>query len=100
MGSLPGRSKVISLFRSFLKTTRVYMDYNVREYVKRRTIDAFRQNRHLSDPSAVASAFNDGKSQLSVAKRQAVVYYLYTPTVNCESVNVLHLSNNWTIVLD
>ncbi|XAR65517.1 hypothetical protein NMG60_11009663 [Bertholletia excelsa] len=75
----PGRSEVLALFRSLLRTAREFSDYNIREYAKRRTIDAFRLNKDLSDPSAVSAAFSDGKSQLEVAKRQAVVYSLYAP---------------------
>ncbi|XAR50000.1 hypothetical protein NMG60_11004199 [Bertholletia excelsa] len=77
----PGRSQVLSLFRSLLRTARKFPDYNIREYTKRRAGDAFRHNRDLSDRSAIAAAFSDGKSQLEVADRQTVVYSLYTPKV-------------------
>ncbi|KAF7123077.1 hypothetical protein RHSIM_Rhsim12G0152500 [Rhododendron simsii] len=75
----PGRSEVLSLLRSFLRTTRDFADYNIREYTKRRTIDAFRQNKDLSPLSAISDAFSDGESQLEVARRQAAVYTLYAP---------------------
>lgn len=78
---IPSRSEALSLYRSLLRIARKFADYNVREYAKRRTVDGFRQNRGLSDPSAIASAFSDGKSQLEVAKRQAVLYSLYAPKV-------------------
>ncbi|XP_052179598.1 uncharacterized protein LOC127792952 [Diospyros lotus] len=78
---LAGRSEVLSLFRSLLRTARKFADYNIREYARRRTIDAFRQNKDLSDPSAIAAAFSDGKSQLDVANRQVIVYSLYAPKV-------------------
>ncbi|KAI3463886.1 hypothetical protein Pfo_020549 [Paulownia fortunei] len=81
MGSAPTRIEVLSLFRSLLRTARDFTDYNIREYAKRRTIDAFHNNRHLSDPVEVAAAFAEGKSQLEVAKRQVVVYSLYSPRV-------------------
>lgn len=77
----PTRSEVLSLFRSLMRTAREFKDYNVREYTKRRTVDAFRHNRHLSDTKEVATAFADGKVQLGVAKRQAVVYSLYAPKI-------------------
>ncbi|XP_051115982.1 protein ISD11-like [Andrographis paniculata] len=79
MASAPTRNEVISLFRSFLRTARGFTDYNVREYAKRRAVDAFRRNGGLSDPADAAAAFADGKSQLVVAKRQSVVYSLYSP---------------------
>ncbi|KAF3444837.1 hypothetical protein FNV43_RR14530 [Rhamnella rubrinervis] len=75
----PSRPEVICLFRSLLRTARKLADYNIKEYTKRRTIDAFRQNRSLSDPSSISSAFSYGKSQLEVAKKQALVYSLYSP---------------------
>ncbi|XP_057805054.1 protein ISD11 [Salvia miltiorrhiza] len=81
MATAPTRREVLSLFRSFMRTAREFTDYNIREYAKRRAVDAFRQNRHLSDPAEVAAAFADGKSQLGVAKRQAVVYSLYAPSI-------------------
>ncbi|KAL7114913.1 hypothetical protein ACP275_04G150800 [Erythranthe tilingii] len=81
MGSAPTRSEVLFLFRSLLRTARQFTDYNIREYAKRRTVDAFRHNRRLSDPAEAATAFAEGKSQLEVAKRQAVVYSLYAPRV-------------------
>ena len=77
----PVRSEVLLLFRSLLRTAREFADYNIREYTKRRTVDAFRQNRDLSDPSAVVAAFSDGKSQLEVARRQVIVHSLYAPKV-------------------
>ncbi|PIA62990.1 hypothetical protein AQUCO_00200777v1 [Aquilegia coerulea] len=81
MALAPSRREILTLFRSLLRTARQFTDYNVREYAKRRTIDGFRQNRDLVDPSTISSAFTEGKSQLEVAKRQAVVYSLYTPKV-------------------
>jgi LYR motif-containing protein 4 len=76
----PARSEVLSLFRSFLRTSKQFSDYNIREYTRRRAADAFRENRALADDApAAAAAFAEGKKQLEVAKRQAVVYSLYAP---------------------
>ncbi|OIW05406.1 hypothetical protein TanjilG_28871 [Lupinus angustifolius] len=75
----PSRPEILSLFRSLLRVARNFPDYNIREYTKRRTIDAFHQNRNLSETSSISSSFSDGKSQLDVAKRQAVVYSLHAP---------------------
>lgn len=75
------RAEILCLYRSLLRTARQFCDYNIREYTKRRTVDAFRENRNLSDPSSIAAAFSDGKAQLAVAKRQATVYSLYAPKI-------------------
>ncbi|KAK9924973.1 hypothetical protein M0R45_033314 [Rubus argutus] len=83
--SAPSRAEVLQLYRSFLRVARKFTDYNIREYTKRRATDAFRQNRNVSDPCA---AFADGKAQLEVASRQAVVYSLYAPKL--KSVMEVH----------
>ncbi|CAO2816353.1 unnamed protein product [Amaranthus hypochondriacus] len=81
MATLPPRAEILHLFRSLLRVARQFPDYNIREYAKRRTIDAFHNNKSLSDASAISQAFADAKSQLDVARRQAVVYSLYAPKV-------------------
>ncbi|KAK1436484.1 hypothetical protein QVD17_02264 [Tagetes erecta] len=75
----PCRAKILSLFRSLLRSSRQFPDYNIREYTKRRTIDAFHHNKSLSNRSSISTAFTDGKYQLQVAKRQAIVYRMYSP---------------------
>ncbi|XWS37297.1 hypothetical protein CRYUN_Cryun19dG0031000 [Craigia yunnanensis] len=77
----PMRAEVLQLYRSLLRVARQFCDYNIREYTKRRTIDGFRDNKKLTDPSQLSTALSDGKAQLEVAKRQAVVYSLYAPEV-------------------
>ncbi|XP_020213647.1 LYR motif-containing protein 4B [Cajanus cajan] len=77
----PSAAQVRSLFRSLQRVARNFPDYNIREYVKRRTVDAFRENATLSDPSSISSAFSHGESQLALLKRQALVYSLYTPSL-------------------
>nr|AEX55239.1 catalytic/ oxidoreductase [Allium sativum] len=79
--STPSKPQVLALYRSLLKTAAKFPDYNIREYTRRRAIDSFRSNQHLSDSSLISSVFSDGKSQLEIAKRQAVVYSLYAPEV-------------------
>ncbi|WOL15451.1 LYR motif-containing protein 4B-like [Canna indica] len=81
VASVPSRAEVLSLLRSLLQTARKFSDYNIREYAKRRTVDGFRENKELCDPSAIATAFADGTSQLELVKRQAAVYSLYAPSV-------------------
>ncbi|KAL5766539.1 hypothetical protein ACOSP7_017156 [Xanthoceras sorbifolium] len=77
----PSRTELLGLYRSLLLTARECCDYNVREYAKRRTYDGFRQNRNLTDPDSIASVYREGKNQLAMAKRQAMVYSLYAPKV-------------------
>ncbi|KAE8707431.1 putative Synaptosomal associated protein [Hibiscus syriacus] len=81
MAAAPTRIDVLQLYRSLMRVARQFCDYNIREYTKRRTIDAFRDNKILTNCSQLSAAFSDGKAQLEVAKRRALVYSLYAPKV-------------------
>jgi glycerate kinase len=73
--------EVRHLFRALLREASRFSNYNVREYVKRRAIDAFHQYRDQSDPAVVDAAFKRGLQQLEIARRQSLVYSLYGPRV-------------------
>ncbi|XP_024534678.1 LYR motif-containing protein 4-like [Selaginella moellendorffii] len=68
-------AQVRALYRGFLREARKFTDYNVREYIKRRSRQGFRQSGNA------AEAFATGKEQLEVVKRQTVVYSLYAPSL-------------------
>ena len=89
------RGEILHLYRSLLRTARQFCDYNIREYTKRRAIDAFRQNQNLTDSSAISAAYSDGKTQLDVAKRQVIVYSLYAPTIKSvmEAKSIWHFQS-------
>ncbi|KAJ0238154.1 hypothetical protein HA466_0242620 [Hirschfeldia incana] len=73
------KAQVLSLCRSLLRAGRKYPDYNIREYTKRRTLDGFRMNKNLTDPSKVEEAYAEGKAQLEVVERVVKVYMAYPP---------------------
>lgn len=73
--------EVRHLFRALLREASRFSNYNVREYVKRRAIDAFHQYQDQSDPAVVDAAFKRGLQQLEIARRQSLVYSLYGPRV-------------------
>lgn len=58
VGRPPSMPQVRSLFRLLLRTASRFPDYNIREYVKRRTAEGFKQNQ-----LRLVLTFIDGKSQ-------------------------------------
>eukprot|EP00890_Picochlorum_soloecismus_P000083 jgi/Picsp_1/1075/NSC_04558-R1_pinus taeda anonymous locus 0_14360_01 genomic sequence len=70
--SVTATNQLRSLFRSFIRESRKYPNYNIREYIRRKSKEEFRD-----------TVSNSGKdlesiqSDLEVVKRQAVVYSLY-----------------------
>ncbi|KAK4166607.1 hypothetical protein QBC43DRAFT_313000 [Cladorrhinum sp. PSN259] len=69
--------KVLSLYRQLLRQGNQFAGYNFREYAKRRTRDAFRENKSVDDERKVQELFQDGLKQLQLLKRQTVVSQFY-----------------------
>ncbi|OHW92826.1 complex 1 protein [Colletotrichum incanum] len=65
--------QVRSLYRQLLKTGDQFAAYNFREYAKRRTRDAFRENQNVEDPRRVQELIQKGLNELQILKRQTVV---------------------------
>ncbi|KAI8591257.1 hypothetical protein BDZ88DRAFT_411891 [Geranomyces variabilis] len=66
----PTRPQVLSLYRSLLRSARVFATHNYRDYVHRRTRDAFRSAKTVADPAAVSDLYAKGLAELAVARRQ------------------------------
>ncbi|KAK4893345.1 hypothetical protein LTR27_008241 [Elasticomyces elasticus] len=60
--------EVRSLYRSLTRQARQFANYNFREYAKRRTRDAFRENRGQSDERVVQELVQKGLRELQVLK--------------------------------
>ncbi|KAF6815381.1 complex 1 protein [Colletotrichum plurivorum] len=66
----------VSLFKQYRQLLRQgdqFAAYNFREYAKRRTRDAFRENRNVEDPRRVQELIQKGLNDLQILKRQTVV---------------------------
>ncbi|KAK3336915.1 hypothetical protein B0T19DRAFT_54624 [Cercophora scortea] len=69
--------KVLSLYRQLLRQGNQFAAYNFREYAKRRTRDAFRENKTVEDPRKVQELFQKGLRELQMLKRQTVISQFY-----------------------
>ncbi|KAK6856954.1 hypothetical protein PG995_007141 [Apiospora arundinis] len=70
-GDIPQQAR--SLFRSLLRQGRQFQAYNFREYAHRRTVDAFHENKNVSDEREVQELMQKGLKELQMLKRQTVV---------------------------
>ena len=70
-------AEALSLYRSFLRVSRAFPHYNIKEYIKRRAGEGFRINARESDPAAVEKVFSKAKADLELAKRQSAIYGFY-----------------------
>ncbi|KAL2210090.1 hypothetical protein CC79DRAFT_1330480 [Sarocladium strictum] len=74
-GDMP--QQVRSLYRQLLRQGGQFTAYNFREYAKRRTRDAFHDNKSIEDPRKVQELVQKGLSELQVMKRQTVIGQFY-----------------------
>ena len=74
-GDMP--QQVRSLYRQLLRQSTQFTAYNFREYAKRRTQDAFRENKTVDDPRRVQELVQNGLKELQVMKRQTVIGQFY-----------------------
>ncbi|RYO86173.1 hypothetical protein DL766_001975 [Monosporascus sp. MC13-8B] len=74
-GDLP--QQVRSLYRQLLRTGESFQSYGFREYAKRRTRDAFRENKNVEDPRQIQDLIQKGLKELQMMKRQTVVSQFY-----------------------
>jgi len=72
-----GRSAILSLYRSLLRTGNQFSQYGFREYARRRTRDGFREHRKETDPNRIHELVNRGVSDLQMMKRQSVISQMY-----------------------
>lgn len=71
------RHTVLSLYHKILKESNKFASYNYREYTKRRSRDAFKANKNVTDPAKIQQLLQFGEQNFNVIKRQALVNSLY-----------------------
>ncbi|KAF7552749.1 hypothetical protein G7046_g7322 [Stylonectria norvegica] len=74
-GDMP--QQVRSLYRQLLRQGEQFAAYNFREYAKRRTRDAFRENIKVDDSRKVQELVQHGLKELQGLKRQTVISQFY-----------------------
>ncbi|KAH8703806.1 putative iron-sulfur cluster biosynthesis protein Isd11 [Talaromyces proteolyticus] len=69
--------QVRSLFRSLLRQSSQFSNYNFREYARRRTRDAFRGHEKEVDARKIQEFVQDGIKNLRMMKRQTTISQFY-----------------------
>ncbi|KAK9805379.1 hypothetical protein WJX73_008563 [Symbiochloris irregularis] len=70
-------TEVRALYRAFLKEGQKFPNYNIRQYVKRKTQADFRAHQGEQDSELLAQILSSAKAELEVVRRQALVFHLY-----------------------
>mmetsp|Transcript_42143 Transcript_42143/g.89934 ORF Transcript_42143/g.89934 Transcript_42143/m.89934 type:complete len:81 (+) Transcript_42143:2-244(+) len=65
------------MYRGFVRAGRKFYDYNMREYVLRRTRERFSAAKGEKDSSKLAELYSKGLKELEVVKRQSSISAMY-----------------------
>jgi len=68
---------VRSLYRSLLRQSSQFANYNFRTYARRRTRDAFHEHQHEQDHRQIQELVQKGLKELQVMKRQTVISQMF-----------------------
>ena len=83
--------QIRSLFRSLLRQSSQFANYNFREYAKRRTIDAFREHKGENDERMVQELVQHGLRELQRLK----VWTVYTRSFELEEISFMDHRLEW-----
>jgi len=70
---MPSRQGVLTLYRDLLRAARGFSNYNFREYAMQRVREDVREASTLSGVDAVELAYQQGRQQLAMLRRQASI---------------------------
>ncbi|KAI8886445.1 hypothetical protein K501DRAFT_177602 [Backusella circina FSU 941] len=74
----PTSTKVLSLYRSFIRNGNKFAAYNFRDYTVRRSRDAFRANMNETSPEKISEMIVKAERELAVVKRQSAISRMYS----------------------
>ncbi|KAJ5766492.1 uncharacterized protein N7511_004108 [Penicillium nucicola] len=69
--------QVRSLFRSLLRQSGQFSNYNFREFARRKTRDSFREHQNVTEERQVQELMQEGLQSLRLLKRQTIISQFY-----------------------
>ena len=70
---------ILSLYKSLLRESEKFVDFNYRSYAMRRIKDSFRANAQLIEQASLDEKIELAKQNLELIKRQTTIGQLFVP---------------------
>ncbi|XP_032238838.2 LYR motif-containing protein 4 [Nematostella vectensis] len=74
---MAARPKILQLYRQLLREGQKFTNYNYRLHAIRRTRDAFKSNKNITDEASINKFIAEAEWNLEVIKRQAALSQMY-----------------------
>merc|ERR1711908_124042 len=78
-GRIMSTSQVVALYRAYFRAARKFPDANIRDFLKRRGREEFRQYAGETDKAKLEEIVAQGKNSIQMIERTSLVYGLYAP---------------------
>ncbi|CAK1549067.1 unnamed protein product [Leptosia nina] len=73
MASSVSKIQILALYKSLMRESQNFPNYNFRSYALRRVRDAFRESKFLTDAKAINKQIEFAKENLQMIKRQTII---------------------------
>jgi hypothetical protein len=67
--------KILSLYKNLLRSSKRFVDYNIKSYSLQKIKYEFRKNKEEIDESIINNLYLDGEKNLQIINRQGFFYY-------------------------
>ncbi|KAJ0170128.1 hypothetical protein K1T71_014056 [Dendrolimus kikuchii] len=71
------KMQILSLYKSLMRESQKFSNYNFRSYAVRRVRDAFKDSKTLSDPKLIKQELSFAKANLNIIRRQVIIGDMY-----------------------
>ncbi|KPI96451.1 PREDICTED: LYR motif-containing protein 4 [Papilio xuthus] len=71
------RPHILAIYKSLLRESQKFSNYNFRLYALRRVRDAFKEHKSLQDHKLIKKEYDFAKDNLEIIKRQVVIGEMY-----------------------
>ncbi|CAG4949772.1 unnamed protein product [Parnassius apollo] len=77
MVSNVSKTHILSIYKSLMRESAKFSNYNFRSYALRRVRDAFKEHKSLADKKLINKEYQFAKDNLAIIKRQVVIGEMY-----------------------
>ncbi|XP_026325424.1 LYR motif-containing protein 4 isoform X1 [Hyposmocoma kahamanoa] len=74
---MSSKTQILSLYKSLMRESQKFANYNFRSYSLRRVRDAFKENKGLTDQKHIKKEIEFAKQSFGVIQRQAAIGDMY-----------------------
>ncbi|CAG8708631.1 17324_t:CDS:2, partial [Gigaspora rosea] len=74
---LPSKAHILHLYRSLLRGSKTFSNYNFSAYAYRRTRDSFREHKNETRPDKITELVKKAEHELAILQRQGYLNSLY-----------------------